>query len=151
MILVSHRGNTHGPNPQFENHPKYIEDALSLGYNVEIDVRYVDGGFMLGHDEPQYLVNLEFFHVRKDRLWCHAKNLPALVRMIDMGLNCFWHENDGYTVTSAGYIWAYPGMIAEPSRTVCVMPEFVDGWKGSPFGVCSDYIGDSEILKAWNK
>jgi hypothetical protein len=54
MILISHRGNLNGPNPERENHPDYIWEALRAGYEVEIDVWWVEGKFKLGHDEPQY-------------------------------------------------------------------------------------------------
>jgi hypothetical protein len=54
MILISHRGNISGPNPERENHPDYILEALQAGYEVEIDVWFVDGKFKLGHDGPQY-------------------------------------------------------------------------------------------------
>ena len=54
MKLISHRGNISGPNPERENHPEYIFEVLQAGYDVEIDVWFVDNKFMLGHDEPQY-------------------------------------------------------------------------------------------------
>ena len=38
MILISHRGNINGPNPEMENNPEYIQKALDLGYDVEVDV-----------------------------------------------------------------------------------------------------------------
>ena len=39
MILIAHRGNIDGPNPEMENNPQYIDKAIDSGYNVEIDVR----------------------------------------------------------------------------------------------------------------
>jgi hypothetical protein len=54
MILISHRGNISGPNPEQENHPDYIWAAIQAGYDVEVDVWFENGKFMLGHDEPQY-------------------------------------------------------------------------------------------------
>ena len=54
MKLISHRGNTSGPNPEKENSPEYIIAALLAGYEVEIDVWFENGKFMLGHSEPQY-------------------------------------------------------------------------------------------------
>jgi hypothetical protein len=35
-----------------ENSPDYIWRAIQAGYNVEVDVWFVDGKFKLGHDEP---------------------------------------------------------------------------------------------------
>jgi len=53
---ISHRGNIDGRIPNSENSPEYISLALSKGYEVEIDVWFVDGSFYLGHDEPYYLI-----------------------------------------------------------------------------------------------
>ena len=81
MILISHRGNIDGPNPKMENKPEYVQKALDLGYDVEIDVWLIDGNFFLGHDEPQYKIERSFLQNKK--LWCHAKNIEAFYRMID--------------------------------------------------------------------
>ena len=42
MYLISHRGNVNGKNPDRENSPLYIKAALTLGYDVEVDVWYID-------------------------------------------------------------------------------------------------------------
>ena len=41
MILISHRGNLNGKTDD-ENKPKYIEEAFSQGFDVEVDVWYID-------------------------------------------------------------------------------------------------------------
>ena len=41
MYYISHRGNLKGSKPEYENHPNYIKKALSMGYDVEIDVWYI--------------------------------------------------------------------------------------------------------------
>ena len=66
MILISHRGNINGPNPEMENNPEYIQKALDLGYDVEVDVwgtKY--GAWYLGHDDKEYLIDVEFFTTRR--------------------------------------------------------------------------------------
>ena len=52
MKLIAHRGNINGINPQRENTIDYIEEAIELGYDVEIDLNLHKGGFYLGHDKP---------------------------------------------------------------------------------------------------
>ena len=47
MILISHRGNINGPNPEMENDPRYIENTLGKGFNVEVDVWSNDSDFFL--------------------------------------------------------------------------------------------------------
>lgn len=66
MRLIAHRGNTSGPS-EFENSPAHIVSAIKAGFDVEIDVRYIDGKFMLGHDKPTYEVDPWFF---SDAMWC---------------------------------------------------------------------------------
>ena len=73
MILISHRGNTAGPSPEQENKPHYIETAIYLGYDVEIDV-WGDGvQFWLGHNQPDTLVDRSFLYKHIDKLWCRLR------------------------------------------------------------------------------
>ncbi len=107
MILISHRGNLNGKTDD-ENKPKYIEEALSQGFDVEVDVWYIDNQFWLGHDKPQYKVSEGF--LEHHSLWCHAKNIQALYVMDkNYHIHCFWHQEDDVTLTSRGFFWTYPG------------------------------------------
>ena len=56
MKIISHRGNIRGAVPDKENRPSYIDCAIGSGYDVEIDLRMIDGELWLGHDEPQYRI-----------------------------------------------------------------------------------------------
>jgi hypothetical protein len=76
MILISHRGNIDGKKPHFENSPSYIDEAIELGYDVEVDLWLVNDKFYLGHDEPQYEIDFKWIEDRDDRLWVHCKNIP---------------------------------------------------------------------------
>ena len=137
MILISHRGNIDGKQPELENSPKYILNALSQGYNVEIDVWY-DNGFWLGHDAPKYKIE-PLFLTSNSKLWCHAKNVEAIAEMGYLHLHYFWHETDTITITSRGYIWAYPGK--QPiQNSIAVMPELHNESVEHCLGVCSDFI-----------
>jgi hypothetical protein len=143
MKLISHRGNISGPNPQKENHPNYILNALNKGYEVEIDVWYTDK-FMLGHDNPQYEFPFDLLEKFYTKLWVHCKNVEAIVKLknnpeLNSRLNYFWHENDTVTLTSKGYIWAYPGK--QPiNNSIAVMPEINNDNITQCKGICSDYI-----------
>lgn len=139
-ILISHRGNITGKNPQKENTPEYIEAALKLGYNVEIDVWYLNNELFLGHDKGIYKTSLNF--LQDDRLWCHCKNIEALRFLLDNDVHCFFHKSDDVTLTSKGFIWTFPGKRLVP-RSFCVMPEY--GYNGNLdecSGICSDFIED---------
>jgi hypothetical protein len=141
MILISHRGNTNGPQESHENEPNYIDLAISKGFDVEIDVWFIDGLLYLGHDEPQYCVNFRWFMDRISRIWVHCKNIEAAIYFGECGydINYFWHENDTITLTSQKYIWAYPGN--QPIKnSIAVMPEINQESVDSCSGVCSDFI-----------
>ena len=76
MIKIAHRGLINGPDKNLENNPMQIKLALSLGYDVEIDLNVIDGKLFLGHDTPDYQINESFLIQRG--LWIHAKNTHAL-------------------------------------------------------------------------
>ena len=69
--FISHRGNLQGPNPERENEPAYIEEAIKAGFDVEIDVWMVNNELFLGHDEPKYKISPDFLLNHQDKLWCH--------------------------------------------------------------------------------
>ena len=142
MFKISHRGNISGPNRELENKPEYIISALTLGFDVEIDVWYIGNNFYLGHDKPEYKIEKGFLLQKK--IWCHAKNIEALESMLKIGVHsCFWHQKDDCTLTSNGFIWTYPGKKLS-DISICVMPEDLNSLE-SCAGVCSDYIG--ELIK----
>ena len=137
MILISHRGNINGIIQKEENKPEYIREAISQGYNVEIDVNIYKEKLYLGHDEPQYEVKDEF--VMDNKMWCHAKDIYSLEKLKTLNSIYFWHQEDDYTITSNGFFWTYPG-IKLVKNSICVLPEKTKYKKIDCAGVCSDYI-----------
>ena len=139
MILISHRGNINGRIPEKENHPDYIQEALKQGYDVEVDVWFIDNKFYLGHDKPQYKTDKIF--LTNKHLWVHCKNTEALDKLKFDNINYFWHENDTVTLTSKRNIWAYPGK--QPIKnSIAVLPELYNDNIEGCYGVCSDYIAN---------
>ena len=137
MILISHRGNLNGIQKKNENNPNYIDNALNEGYEVEVDVRYENGDFFLGHDCNQFKIN-EKYLLRKG-IWCHAKTSFALDALYKIKAHHFWHQEDDYTITSRGYIWSYPGKKLL-DKSICVLPEKAHYEKINCIGICSDTI-----------
>ena len=128
MKIISHRGNINGPRKELENKPRYINQALELGYDVEIDVWWKDDGFWLGHDEPQFKVNRQF--LQNDKFWCHAKNIEGLYKI--------FHQEDDVTLTSKGYIWTYPNKQLT-DNSIAVLPKELDKSLNC-YGVCTDFV-----------
>jgi len=143
MFFIAHRGNINGPNAELENRPAYLLEALDKGFDVETDVWKYDDKFYLGHDSPDYEINIEF--LKNKKIWCHAKNIGALLSLLELDVKCFWHQDDDYTLTSDGYVWAYPGRPLE-GKSICVMPEGVMDINNIDqlecCGICSDVVGE---------
>ena len=137
MILISHRGNVNGRKPELENGQRYCQAAIDAGYNVEIDVHFYDGILWTGHDRPQYRVDDDF--LLQEEVWCHAKDIMALRRLLELETHCFFHQNDPVTLTSKGYMWTYP---TQPltEKSICVLPELQLIALKHSAGICSDRI-----------
>ena len=139
MLFIAHRGNVRGPSNE-ENAPWHVEHALAHGFDVEVDVWVDENTICLGHDEPEYHIDMSF--LSQDGLWCHAKNAKALSLLLELDQTVFYHQEDNFTITSNGYIWSYPGCATEPK---CIameagFSENVARGLRNISGVCSDYI-----------
>ena len=140
MILISHRGNINSKIESAENKPKYIEDALFLEYDVEIDVWVINNVLFLGHDAPKYSITDDWLNNLSKKLWIHCKNIKAVEWFNNsQKFNYFWHQEDTLTLTSLGIIWAYPGK--QPIKnSIAVLPEMYNDDINGCMGICSDYI-----------
>lgn len=147
MILISHRGNTSGKCVELENTPSYIENALKLKFDVEIDVWFYNNCWWLGHDLPQYKIPYEF--LTQNKLWIHCKNLFAFYRLHETNeLNYFWHENDKAVLTSKSKIWLFIGQPIT-KNCICVLPELATYTMlelQACYGICSDFIENYKVL-----
>lgn len=144
MIFIAHRGNINGPNIERENTEEYILEALSKGYDCEIDLWVIDNILYLGHDKPIHKTSKEFILNNSNNLWIHCKNHQALQYLINIDTNYFYHDKDNYTITSKNIIW---GNINSEiiNNMICVMPEkYTQHINKSHLlkciGICSDYI-----------
>lgn len=152
MIIVSHRGNLLGPDPERENTLEAINLALTSGFYVEVDVWYVDNKWYLGHDYPKIEFSIWDFSDKKlKKIIFHCKNFAAMEQLIAENENAlyeaplviyFWHHVDNATLLSDGTPWTYPGYIlkggiaCEPN-----MKEFNSAYKDVK-GICTDYAVD---------
>ena len=144
MFFISHRGNVNGINKNSENKPDYVRSALKMGFHVEVDVRFRNNKFYLGHDKPTYEVNSQFLINKK--IWCHAKTSEALFALKTIKAHYFWHQEDDYTITSKGYFWTYPGKKLL-KNSICVLPEKSNFKIKKCAGICSDNI--KKYKKKW--
>ena len=150
--VISHRGNLWGPNPVYENRPEYIDFTIIEGFVVEIDLHANNsGGLFLGHDKSQYATDLSWLLNRSKNLIVHCKNLSALQEVSRYtSIHYFYHENDPYTITSHGFIWAHPDVeVPKATKVIAVNSSGtfnIDYYK--VYGVCTDYaMSMKDMLK----
>lgn len=143
MILISHRGNIDGRLPNLENSPDYIDAAIEMGFDVEIDVRLINGNLWLGHDTHEYKITTDWLINRSDYLWIHCKDMVTLNYFTEYAesYHYFYHANDDATITSGGFNWVHPN-IQPIDNGIAVLPEIHNWDVSNCLGVCSD-----EILK----
>jgi len=125
-----------GPNPTEENNPNYIISSILTGFDTEIDLWYNHNKFYLGHDLPQYEVDLNWLLNFKDKLWIHCKNIDCMNNINSIDFNYFWHDQDLTTLTSKGNPWSQPGIYLKNGITVCL--EYTD-LPSEVYGICTDY------------
>lgn len=143
--LIAHRGNITGPVPSEENTPGHIKRAIDSGFEVEIDIWGVEGELYLGHDKPSVPVTEDELQLYKEHLWVHCKNPEAISLLWDRGFHWFFHNQDDYTVTSRGFIWANIGVPILTPRTVSLWfdpsnPLLSREAQHSAFAICGDYV-----------
>ena len=143
MKLIAHRGNIDGKNSERENSIEYIEEAIEAGFDVEIDVWWYGGKWVLGHDVVRYGVSLNWLSKHKNNLWCHAKNIYALFHLTANGFHTFYHQTDDVTLTSQNYLWTYPGKKPLTTISIAVKPEnvgYTEEELAECAGICSDFV-----------
>ena len=143
MKIISHRGNIRGPVPEKENRPSYIDCAIGNGYDVEIDVRSIDGEYWLGHDEPQYKVTWNWIFHRQFNLWLHCNNVEAAKSL--HVFQSFCHTGDPYSYTAHGKVWLHDLDQKIDERVIIPLMDDhqIESFKSlnfpEPFGICTDY------------
>lgn len=161
LVVIAHRANIEGADPKMENTPGAIDYAISRGLQVEVDIRYIDKKWWLGHDGADYKVSFDWMMERNHYIWWHVKNLDGLIEFNSLdqtlskirdGYPCpklfyFWHQNDDYMLTSGGHIWTFPNKpIKGKNSILCLNKKGAEVPKGI-YGICTDYPLDYQKSK----
>lgn len=169
MKIIAHRGLINGPNIKEENNPKFLLNALKLGYDCEVDLSITsDDKWFLGHEKegeeekPSYQIN-PYFILNKDsynKYWIHCKNFHTLYSLHQINfntpLNFFYHTTEDVVLTSGMYFWHYPKRVSQSPYGIIVLPEQkinIDDVETMKkylsiqkfYGICTDYC---EKMKA---
>jgi len=147
MKIISHRGNINGPIPEKENRPSYIDSAIKLDYDVEVDLRIINNEFWLGHDEAQYKIELSWMRLRKDKIWYHCKDIESALVLCKLNedFKYFCHSQEPYVCTSNGYLWVHD--LSSKINNKCIIPllskEDIEKYTNSkPYAICTDFVKD---------
>lgn len=144
MKLISHRGNVSFIDMSQENSTSYIQQAIDLGFDVEMDVRKIGEELFLGHDTPDYLVSLDWLLDRKDSLWVHTKNFAALQYLIDKDLRTFYHQKEDHTIiNNCNIIWSHNLNEANEKSIIPLLTknDLNTHHQFKVYGICSDFVG----------
>ena len=156
MILISHRGNISSKNLSIENRFNQIKLCLfEYKISVEIDLWYINNTFYLTHDPIfdnsskeeannllEFIYNNPHYH---SNLFVHCKNKDAFIKMQQNNrfkfLNLFMHEDDPFTVTTTGFIWAHPKSFQERKDSIFVdINNIINKNDREILGICTDHI-----------
>ncbi len=110
-----------------------------------------EGQLYLGHDHPQYRVELSWLLERKDKLWVHTKDFESLDFLIETGLRIFFHEQERQTIiNNTNLIWSHD---LESANSKSIIPlldlQSINEYgyiAQDVYGVCSDYLHEVETL-----
>lgn len=144
MLLISHRGNIDQVLSGKENTIEYIDQAIHLGYDVEVDIRLINGVLFLGHDNPDYEIDLQWLIDRKHKLWIHTKNFSALNYLINYDVRIFYHQKEDHTIiNNCNVIWSHD---LKEAGTKSIIPLLSKNdilnftFLRQVYGICSDYV-----------
>lgn len=146
MRLIAHRGNTSGKT-KFENHPEQITAAIDKGFDVEIDLRYDERNFYLGHDYPDYKITIQTIEEwsKRAKIYVHCKDIKSAVACPRTDkIIPFCHTEDEYVLLTNGIVWVHPKVIYKipPAiRYLCIpvfTEEFQTSWRDY-HSICTDF------------
>lgn len=145
MKIISHRGNINGIKIGLENRPSYIDSAIQLGLEVEVDVRYINNKIYLGHDFPEYIIENKWIEKRIRHLWFHCKNLEAAQYLNKnfQDIMFFCHSQDPFVCTSIGYFWVHD--LSFELKEDCIIPllnkeDIIKFNNKNVYGICTDHV-----------
>jgi 3-deoxy-D-manno-octulosonate 8-phosphate phosphatase (KDO 8-P phosphatase) len=151
MKLIAHRGNISGSQASLENDPTYLEHAMEIGYDVEMDVWFQQDAYYTGHDKPTYKIDKNF--LKNSKIWVHCKDEKTFYNLSKyVDINCFLQEGDKVAITTKGFLWNHSSCKEWDERSVFVnLGEIVWGSFIFPYAVCSDYVDSFKLVATQDK
>jgi len=137
MLYISNKGNISGRDPKKENTVEYLLQAVQDGYCIKTDLWVIKGRLVTGNDFPANGIILDRFE--KDKLLIQARNLPALLFLLENGYHCFWRESDDIVLTNKNFVLSFNNSLIP--KCIVMNPEknIISDWSNY-LGLCSDFI-----------
>jgi hypothetical protein len=137
MLYISNKGNISGRDPKKENTVEYLLQAVQGGYCIKTDLWVIKGRLVTGNDFPANGIILDRFE--KDKLLIQARNLPALLFLLENGYHCFWRESDDIVLTNKNFVLSFNNSLIP--KCIVMNPEknIISDWSNY-LGLCSDFI-----------
>jgi len=137
MLYISNKGNISGRDPKKENTVEYLLQAVQDGYCIKTDLWVIKGRLVTGNDFPANGIILDRFE--KDKLLIQARNLPALLFLLENGYHCFWRESDDIVLTNKNFVLSFNNSLIP--KCIVMNPEknIISEWSNY-LGLCSDFI-----------
>tara|TARA_R110000751_G_scaffold53072_1_gene115252 strand:+ start:7497 stop:7922 length:426 start_codon:yes stop_codon:yes gene_type:complete len=136
MLYISNRGNLAGRDPKEENSIQSLQHAISSGYCVKTDLWSINGRLATGNDHPLHGIKLENFD--KGKMLIRARNLPALLFLLENAYHCYWRESDDVVLTNKNFVLSFNNSLI-PKSIVMNPEDNVVNWNNYS-GLCSDFI-----------
>jgi len=137
MLYISNRGNLSGRDPERENSVEYIEHALRAGYCVNTDLWVIKDKLVTGNDFPAHSIMLN--RLEKGKLLIRARNIPALLFLLENGYHCYWRESDDIVLTNKNFVLSFNNSLIPKSIVMNPEDNAVSNWNDYS-GLCSDFI-----------
>ena len=143
MVIISHRGNIYDKNLELENTKAYILKAINLGFDVEVDIKFENNKFVLGHDWPIESIDSKWILDYSSKLLFHCKNLNSAFELLNLNseMNLFCHKSDPYVLISNGLIWVDDKNLTLNQK--CIIPIFeknnIYPLINKIYGICVDH------------
>jgi HAD superfamily hydrolase (TIGR01509 family) len=145
LCLISRRGNLEGANPEKENTPAYVQHALNLSFDVQVDVwSGKDGGWYLGNDGPKHKVDLTFLQSKGLWLRCgDVQTFQLVTSLITVKAFVGQPDSKSMLLTTSGHCWtgtAGQELVETSILAYGVAPDEVYELEEKVFGLCQDDV-----------
>ena len=140
--IIAHRGRIENSKYQ-DNTLEAIKESLDKGLSVEIDLMKINERFYLGHDNPNFEIQLS--EIDYDKVYIHMKT-PHIIDTIKADF--FFIENDSYALTKKNKIWTNYNNKEYNQDSIMCSAELVGGnfnmnkifsWAKKAHGICTDF------------